>query len=143
MLVGIPALMAPLMGPHLKPSYSGRFFMRGRDVSEFLYFYSPLIGVGVLAFGVMYLSAVAIPKWREKRKMKKHEPSLGLPESDVTATYYVVPDDNWRAKTKTDSLKSADAIASRLAQGGRSCQIVRPVATYSPRYAVEITKEGQ
>ena len=29
MLVGIPALMAPLVGPHLKPSYSGRFFMRG------------------------------------------------------------------------------------------------------------------
>lgn len=28
-LVGIPALMAPVMGPHLKPSYSGRFFMRG------------------------------------------------------------------------------------------------------------------
>jgi len=115
--------------------------MRGRDVSEFLYFYSPLIGIGALALGVMYLGAVAIPKWRAKRKMKKHEPSLGQAESDVKATYYVVPDDNWRAKTKTDSLNSAHSIASRLAQGGRNCLIVRPVATYSPRYAVDITKK--
>jgi hypothetical protein len=135
--------MAPLVGPHLKPSYSGRFFMRGRDVSDLLYACLLSLAVCALWFGGIFLALGAIPKWRKKRKMKKHEPSLGLPESDVKATYYVVPDDNWRAKTKTDSLKSADSIACRLAQGGRHCQIVRPVATYNPRYAVEITKEGQ
>ncbi|WP_143243315.1 hypothetical protein [Alcaligenes faecalis] len=110
-------------------------------MSDFLDFYAPLIGICALVFGVMYLGAVTLPKWRETRRMNKTEPSLGQAEQDVKATYYVVPDNNWHAKTKADSLKSADSIASRLAQDGRHCQIVRPVATYSPRYAVDIKKE--